>query len=1057
MDITKFNEKFNRIDGNIYTIEEVITLVNGVYEAPLIHDNVELKTINIYTGSKLTGTKITTYSTSTPSLTPWKTVIKIFSNLDKLYITYETTGDQVEAEDINNLQDAINLTQEELNKETNRATSRENNIEKNLNSEIERAKASEKNISDNLGNEITRSKNKENELLNNIENETKRASATESKINADLNTEINRAKNAESTETTRATNRENAIENNLNDEISRAKNSEKVLKDNLDAEVNRAKTSEKTISDNLANEVNRSTNAEKLLTDNLNTEINRSKSAEKTLTENLNSEINRAKSVESDITSKLNEEVNRAKTRENSIESNLNNYKTSNDSEIQGLKAKDIDLDNKKANLDYVNLELNKRYTKDQTFTREEVLKKIQDLIGTAPDTLDTFKEIADALGNDPNFATTIMNELSSKVDKVTGKSLSTNDYDNTEKSKLADVNAKKHEHSNKSIIDKITQGLLDAWNNAYSHISDSIRHITSSERNLWNTVSDKANKTDIPSKLSQLTNDKKFITQSDIDTSQNHIHNNKPILDKINQQTLDDINLSADKVLKNESTPIKTDSTLTKLSDCEGGYVRNMQIKGKTLQNLWNGGNVNYLSSENRLIETTMLDLYKTNTDYTIINYNNKKIKLGIFTKVNTYSRSIEVLPNSKFIIRLNDEIIKDKVGEEVNGWANSDNDKNELKKSIVILEGEVKEIPPYFEGIKSVGEAEGNKISILSTGKNLFNSNDKFTLTGVGDGTKEYIKIYNFYAYLEKGKQYVFTCKTDGVWGGIEGTDTVEVSLLKDGKYNSFKIIQSDNVTFICNETGKYYLRLDINKNNTTHSFWDIQIEEGTIVTTYEEYKEDKTEILTGTEPLRGLPSGISDVINYENNEITRNVGKIVLNGNESWAKQGQEFENTALFSILFLVANTAWHPFNNLICDNFINGDTWSFDKEAVSIDNAKGLNFRILKSKLLPYGFINGNVGTYVPSLKKWLQANPTTFYYQLANPKTEKLNIKDTLQSFENGYIQLDNTITPTAQLEYSMNLPSIISGVVEIQDKLIDRVNILEKKKSITWDELEGV
>ncbi|NFO30938.1 hypothetical protein FDB41_11720, partial [Clostridium botulinum] len=495
MDITKFNEKFNRVDGKIYVVEEVVTPVDGVYEAELIHDNVELKTINVYTGPKLTGNKINTISFSTPSLTPWKTVIKIFSTEPQLYISYETTGDQAEAEDINNLQNAVNKTQESLNNEVNRAT-----------------------------------------------------------------------------------------------------NAEKVLTDNLATEVTRAKNSEKTISDNVANEITRAKASEKVLTDNLNTEINRAKGSEKTISDNLSSE------------------VNRAKVKENSIESNFNNYKTSNDSEIQGLKAKDIDLDNKKANLDYVNLELNKRYTKDQTFTREEVLKKIQDLIGTAPDTLDTFKEIADALGNDPNFATTIMNELSSKVDKVTGKSLSTNDYDNTEKSKLSDVNAKKHEHSNKSIIDKITQGLLDAWNSAYNHINDSIRHITSSERNLWNTVSDKANKTDIPSKLSQLTNDKKFITQDDIDTSQNHIHNNKSVLDKISQKTLDDINLSVDKVLKNKLTPIETDSTLTKLDNCIGEYVHNMQIKGKTLQNLWNNENVVSLKNDAMLIQTISTDDFRTN-----------------------------------------------------------------------------------------------------------------------------------------------------------------------------------------------------------------------------------------------------------------------------------------------------------------------------------------------------------------------------------------------------------------------------------------------------------
>ena len=49
------------------------------------------------------------------------------------------------------------------------------------------------------------------------------------------------------------------------------------------------------------------------------------------------------------------------------------------------------------------------------------------------------------------------------------------------------------HSHTNKSVIDTITQLLVDGWNNAVSHISDAIKHITSEERTLWNTVSGKA------------------------------------------------------------------------------------------------------------------------------------------------------------------------------------------------------------------------------------------------------------------------------------------------------------------------------------------------------------------------------------------------------------------------------------------------------------------------------------------------------------------------------------------------------------------------------------
>lgn len=51
--------------------------------------------------------------------------------------------------------------------------------------------------------------------------------------------------------------------------------------------------------------------------------------------------------------------------------------------------------------------------------TTEFVARAIAALAGTAPETLDTLKELADALGNDPNFATTMTNALAGKMDKA--------------------------------------------------------------------------------------------------------------------------------------------------------------------------------------------------------------------------------------------------------------------------------------------------------------------------------------------------------------------------------------------------------------------------------------------------------------------------------------------------------------------------------------------------------------------------------------------------------------------------------------------------------------
>ena len=49
----------------------------------------------------------------------------------------------------------------------------------------------------------------------------------------------------------------------------------------------------------------------------------------------------------------------------------------------------------------------------------------------------------------------------------------------------LEDVNNKKHTHNNKSILDAITQVLINNWNTAVTHISDSVKHITSTEVNI--------------------------------------------------------------------------------------------------------------------------------------------------------------------------------------------------------------------------------------------------------------------------------------------------------------------------------------------------------------------------------------------------------------------------------------------------------------------------------------------------------------------------------------------------------------------------------------------
>lgn len=102
-----FVEKLNKKEDGFYIIEEEKTIVDGKWEGFLDHDNVNHNSIIVYTGPNFTGEKVENYFISTSSETPWKTYLKIFSHSEKVYITYESQGDQVEAEDINLLQEKI--------------------------------------------------------------------------------------------------------------------------------------------------------------------------------------------------------------------------------------------------------------------------------------------------------------------------------------------------------------------------------------------------------------------------------------------------------------------------------------------------------------------------------------------------------------------------------------------------------------------------------------------------------------------------------------------------------------------------------------------------------------------------------------------------------------------------------------------------------------------------------------------------------------------------------------------------------------------------------------
>ena len=526
MEVGQFKEKLNKIDGNVYVIEEVVQVTNGVYEGELLHDNVNVSTLSVYTGPKLTGDRIQNYALLTPSTTPWKRIIRLYADVPRVYISYETDGDTVEAEDVNRLQESTILTQKALNDEVIRAETVEASLANDILNETVRAESAERVLSDNLAAETARAVKAEKKLTDDLSAEITRATGAEKTLTSNLNAEVTRAKAAEKTnadnlktESDRATAKEAELQGSIQTETTRAQAAEKTLTDHLSAEVTRAKAAEKTNADNLTAEVTRSKGAEKTLTDNLAAEVTRAKAAEKTNSDSVSAEVTRAKAKEAELQGNITAEVSRATAAENDIRSTISTNKPNWDD-----KYTKNEVDNKFSAL-------------ETAIDWKEAVNTFADLAATYPnpedgwtvnvkDTDYTYRWSGKAWiaisANAIPKATQSVDGLLSKEDKTAYDDANVKKHTHSNKSTLdkltetlltnwTDAYNKRHEHGNKTVIDKITQTLLDNWTAAYTHISDAVKHITAAERANWNDANDKK-----------------------------HTHANKSIIDKLTQAMLD-------------------------------------------------------------------------------------------------------------------------------------------------------------------------------------------------------------------------------------------------------------------------------------------------------------------------------------------------------------------------------------------------------------------------------------------------------------------------------------------------------------------------------------
>lgn len=199
-----------------------------------------------------------------------------------------------------------------------------------------------------------------------------------------------------------------------------------------------------------------------------------------------------------------------------------------------------------------------------------------------------------------------------------------------------------------------------------------------------------------------------------------------------------------------------------------------------------------------------------------------------------------------------------------------------------------------------------------------------------------------------------------------------------------------------------------------------------------------------ITLATPLRGFTIGstkYNDILNVESNTITRNMGKKILIGasTETWTLGNPTLQTNTL-QFIYQIGDCKTGLLStaiNLMNDKFVmdtSTNNIANDTESIAIDENGQLLVRILKTKLATQD---------VAGFKLWLASVNITVIYPLLNSITETVSDGGTLQTFADGYLQLNNVIVPIVNFNYPVKLASIVDEHTKIIDKTVDKIGVL--------------
>lgn len=240
------------------------------------------------------------------------------------------------------------------------------------------------------------------------------AAEAQLRANADANIQLKLTE-----ETTNRQTGDAALESKISDEITNRKASEETLQNSITKEVADRTNADNTLQVNIDKEAQARTSADQVLQTNINSEAATRTAQDQILDQKITALSEKTDGDKSDVLAAIEAE----KEARIAADADLNSKKVDKREGYSLTKNDFTDLLLAKLNgieehANYITLV--SQLANDAGYqTEAEVEAAIEKIIGSAPEVLDTLEEIARALGDDPNFASTITKKLAAITEKV--------------------------------------------------------------------------------------------------------------------------------------------------------------------------------------------------------------------------------------------------------------------------------------------------------------------------------------------------------------------------------------------------------------------------------------------------------------------------------------------------------------------------------------------------------------------------------------------------------------------------------------------------------------